>query len=51
MEDLFDPHRALMNPSPALFIPLRPNIFPNKLAPHVPNNTLRNPLFCSLNSF
>ena len=40
-----------MNPSPALFIPLPANIFPNKLAPNVPINTLRNPHFCSLTSF
>ena len=28
---------------PALTFPLPPKIFPNKLAPQVPNNILRNP--------
>ena len=40
-----------MTPSPALFIPLRAKILPNKHAPNVPNNLLRNPNFCSLASF
>ena len=40
-----------MHPSPALFIPLPANIFPNKLAPNVPNNLLKHPSFCSFASF
>ena len=44
IEDLLDPQTALFIPSPA-------NIFPNKLAPNVPNNILRNPPFCSFASF
>ena len=51
IEDLLDPQPALIIPSPDLFIPLPANIFPNKLAPNVPNNILRNTLFCSLTSF
>ena len=31
-----------MNPFQAPFIPLPANIFPNKLAPNIPNNILRN---------
>ena len=31
---------ALIAPSPALITPLPANIFPNKLAPNVPNNIL-----------
>ena len=34
-----------MNLSPALFIPLPANIFPNKLVTNVPNNMVRNPLW------
>ena len=42
------PSSALIIPSPALIIPLPPvNKFPNKLAPSVPNNVLKNPPFCS----
>ena len=43
-----DPKPALMDLSPALFIPLPANMLPNKLAP---NNILRNPPLCSLASF
>ena len=39
-------------PSPALIIPFPPvNKFPNKLAPNVPSNVLKNPPLCSLVSF
>ena len=38
-------------PEPALTIPFPDNKFPNKLAPHVPNNILKNPPFCSFVSF
>ena len=39
-------------PSPALIIPFPPaNKLPNKLAPNVPNNILKNPPLCSLVSF
>ena len=34
---------ALINPFPALFIPLPDKVLPNNLAPNVPNNILRNP--------
>ena len=34
-------------PEPAHAIPFPANIFPNKLAPKVPNNILKNPTFCS----
>ena len=48
-EDLLGLYVALMNPSPTLFISLLPNIFPNKLAPNVPNSIPRNPpLFSEL---
>ena len=33
-------------PEPALIIPFPDNKFPNKLAPKVPNSTLKNPTFC-----
>ena len=36
---------------PALTIPFSANKCPNKLAPKVPNNILKNPLFCSFVSF
>ena len=36
---------------PALTIPFPVNKFPNKLAPRVPNNILRNPPFCYFVSF
>ena len=43
---------ALTIPSPALIIPFPPvNKFPNKLAPNVPSNILKNPPLCSLVSF
>ena len=46
------PSPALIIPSPALIIPLPPvNKFPNKPAPSVPNNMLKNPPFCSFTSF
>ena len=38
-------------PFPALYIPLTIKRSPNKLAPNVLNNVLRNPPFCSFNSF
>ena len=39
-------------PSPALIITFPPvNKLPNKLAPNVPNNILKNPPLCSLVSF
>ena len=38
-------------PSPALPVPLAVNQYHNKLEPNVPNNTLRHPSFCYLNSF
>ena len=38
-------------PSPALIFPLPANIFPNKPAPNVPNNILRNIPFSSFASF
>ena len=36
-----------MVPSPALIVLLPVNRFPDKLAPKGPNNTLKNPSFCS----
>ena len=51
IEDLLDPYPALTVPSPALITSLPVNIFPNRLAPNVPNSILRNPTFCSLASF
>ena len=46
------PSPALIIPSPALIIPLPPvNKFPNKLAPNVPNNMLKNPPFVLLLHF
>ena len=51
LEDPLDPQPALIIPSPALFIPLPDKVFPNKLAPNVPNNTLKNAPFCSFASF
>ena len=46
------PSPALTIPSPALIITFPPaNRFPNKLAPNVPSNILKNPPLCSLVSF
>ena len=46
------PSPARKTPSPARTTPIPPdNKFPNKEAPNVPNNILRNPSFCSLASF
>ena len=46
------PLRARTIPSPALIIPFPPvNKLPNKLAPNVPSNILKNPPLCSLVSF
>ena len=46
------PSSALITPSPARTIPFPPvNKFPNKLAPNVPINILKNPPICSLVSF
>ena len=42
---------ALTVPSPAQFVLLHVNRFPNKLAPNVLNNILRNPPFYSFDSF
>ena len=43
------PSPALTIPSPALTIPFPPvSKFPNKLAPNVPSNILKNPPLCSL---
>ena len=50
-EDFLDPQPTLAVPSPALITPLPANIFPNRLAPNVPNSILRNPPFCSFASF
>ena len=36
---------------PTLTIPFPANKFPNKVAPKVPNNVLKNPSFCSFVSF
>ena len=48
---LLTPSPALTTPSPARTIPFPPvNKFPNKLAPNVPSNILKNPL-CPLVSF
>ena len=38
-------------PSPALIIPFPVNKLPNKQAPNVPSNILKNPPLCSLVSF
>ena len=46
------PSPALTFPSPALIIPFPPlNKLPNKLAPNVPSNILKNHPLCSLVSF
>ena len=46
------PSPALAIPSPVLIIPFPPvNKFPNKLAPNLPSNILKNPLLYSLVSF
>ena len=45
------PSPALTIPSPALIIPFPDNKLPNKLAPNVPSNILKNPPLCSLVSF
>ena len=46
------PSPALTIPSPPLIIPFPPvNKFPNKLAPNLPSNILKNPSLCSLVSF
>ena len=46
------PSPSLTIPSPSLIIPFPPvNKFPNKLAPNVPSNILKNPPLCSLVSF
>ena len=43
------PSPTLTIPSPALTIPFPPvNKFPNKLAPNVPSNILKNPPLSSL---
>ena len=50
-EDFLEPQPTLAVPSPALITPLAASIFPNRLAPNVPNSILRNPPFCSFASF
>ena len=46
------PSPALITPSPARTIPFPPvNKFPNKIAPNVPINILKNPPLCYLVSF
>ena len=46
------PSPALTIPSPVLIIPFpKVNKFPNKLAPNVPSNILKNPPLCSSVSF
>ena len=45
------PWPAQIISSPALITPLPVNRFPNKVAPKVPINILRNPPFCSFASF
>ena len=46
------PLPALTIPSPALTLPFPPvNKLPNKLAPNVPSNILKNPPICYLVSF
>ena len=45
------PSPAHTIPSPALIIPFPLNKLPNKLAPNVPSNILKNPPLCSLVSF
>ena len=46
------PSSALTIPSRALIIPFPPvNKFPNKLAPNVPSNIIKNPPLCYLVSF
>ena len=45
------PSPALMIPSPALIIPFPVNKLPNKLAPNLQSNILKNPPLCSLVSF
>ena len=37
--------------SPDLIVALPVNIFPNKLAPNIPNKIMRNPSFCTIDSF
>ena len=51
--DLIVPSHLLVAvaPSSTLFALLPINKFPNKLAPKVPNNIMRNPPFCSFASF
>ena len=46
------PSPARTIPSPGLIIPFPPvNKLPNKLAPNLPSNILKNPPLCSLVSF
>ena len=44
-------HFLSLEPYPTFVIPLSANIFPNNLAPNVPNNMPRNLSFCYLASF
>ena len=46
-----EPEPVLAIPSPALTVHFPDNKLPNKDAPKVPNNILRNPPFCSFVSF
>ena len=41
----------IITPSPVLITPFPANAFPNMLAANIPNNTGRNPPFCSFASF
>ena len=41
----------LFLPFPALYVPCPVKRFPNKLAPNVPSNILKNPPFCPFTSF
>ena len=50
-EDFLDLYPTLAVPSPAHITPLPDNIFPNRLAPNVPNSIIRNPPFYSLALF
>ena len=48
---LFTASHPLLIPLPAVFTPFAASIFPNKLAPNVPNNVARHPAFCYFVSF
>ena len=50
-QSFLDPYPALIVPFVVLATPLPASIFPNKLAPSIPNNILRKPYFRPLTSF